>query len=211
MKLPKNAIVNKPIPKTQFYNRVTINTKLRDEFIDKIQKIIWKYKIAENTVGINKTENVEEIQVFEIELKEKVIPKNVLKIIDKIIPYPILFVMTFSQDKAYGISLKDKGILENYYFSEWNEEIDFDFNGVNLEKVYQKIIKKFIRNAETEGKDFIEIVEKDNRVKAIEIEIKQLENKLRKERQFNRKVEINAILKQKRAVLDEILNTRNKS
>ena len=61
-------------------------------------KIIWKYKLSKDTINILGTNNVEEIQIFEIELKSKIIPKNILQIIDKAIPYPILyflFIKTF--------------------------------------------------------------------------------------------------------------------
>ena len=94
--LPKSAIVNKFIAKSKFYEKAALSTRLQNEFINKIQRITWKYKLAESTVGISKTEAVTEIQIFEIELKEQSIPKNVLKVIDKAIPYQILYVFHFN-------------------------------------------------------------------------------------------------------------------
>jgi len=206
MKLPVSAKVNKVIPKTQFYNRVYVTKKLRDDFISKIQKITWKYKIAEDTININKTENVEEIQVFYIELKEKVTSKNVLQTIDKLIPYPILFVISFEDEIQYAISLKENGIVKGYYFSEWNEKIDFVFTGVDLEKVYQKIIKKFIKKTETEGRDFGDIIETDDKVNTLEKEISRLECKIKNEKQFNKKVVLNKELNKKRKDLHNLKN-----
>ena len=98
LKLPGNAYVNKFIAKSKFYERATLSTKLQNEFIKKIQKITWKYKLADETIGIFKTENVTEIQIFEIELKEQIIPQNVLKVIDKSISYPILYIFTLSTE-----------------------------------------------------------------------------------------------------------------
>ncbi len=54
-----------------FYSRLSISNKLKNEFIDKVQKIIWAYKLSGKTLNINKTKNVEEIQIFQVELKEK--------------------------------------------------------------------------------------------------------------------------------------------
>ena len=79
-KLPRAAFVNKFIPKNKFYEKAVLSTKLQKEFVDIIQKITWKYKLAESTIGITKTDKVIEIQIFEIELKEQVIPKNIMKI-----------------------------------------------------------------------------------------------------------------------------------
>ena len=66
LKLPGNAYVNKFIAKSKFYERVSISSKLQNEFTKKIQKITWKYKLAEDTIGISKTDKVTEIQIFEI-------------------------------------------------------------------------------------------------------------------------------------------------
>ena len=201
MNLPKNAIVNKAIPKQAFYSRLSISNKLKNEFIDKVQKIIWAYKLSEKTLNIDKTKNVEEIQIFQVELKEKEIPKNILKLIDKAIPYPILYIFNYNKDVAYGISLKEANVLENYYFSDWNEKIKFDFNASNLEKVYQKIIKKFIKTLDINNKEFTEIIREDAIIQEIEKDLKKLLQERRREKQFNKKVVINQQIKTKQAEL----------
>ena len=42
-KLPRDAYVKKFIPKNKFYEKSAISTKLQKEFVDKIQKVTWKY------------------------------------------------------------------------------------------------------------------------------------------------------------------------
>ncbi len=213
-KLPQNAFVNKFIAKTKFYERASLSSKLQNDFIKKIQKINWKYKLAEDTIGINKTDSVTEIQIFEIELKEQVIPKNVLKVIDKAIPYQILYQFVYKDNMAYGVTLKgqvlktmpEKGSAAawNYYFSGWNEDLDFDFTGIDLEKVYQKLIKAFINNEAKNRGDFDAIIETDSQIKSLEKEIETLSSKIKKEKQFNRKVELNKSLLKKQKQLQSI-------
>ena len=202
--MPENAVVNKFIAKTKFYERATLSSKLQNEFINKIQKITWKYKLAEDTIGISKTDSVTEIQVFEIELKEQVIPENVLKVIDKAIPYQILYQFVYKDNIAYGITLKENNIGQNYYFSEWNEKIIFDFTGIDLEKVYQKLIKAFIPDDVKNQGDFDAIVDADSRIKSLKKEISTLERKIKKEKQFNRKVELNKFLLERQKQLKSI-------
>jgi hypothetical protein len=204
LKLPKEAFVNKFIAKTKFYEKANLNAKLQKEFVDKIQKITWKYKLAESTIGVAKTEAVTEIQVFEIEMKEQVIPKNVLKVIDKSIPYQILYRFVYEGNVAYGITLKENTSVENYYFSDWNADITFDFSGIDLEKVYQKLVKAFIRGEAQNKGSFNEIIRVDYNIKTLETEIVALEIKISKEKQFNRKVEINKVLLEKKAMLANI-------
>jgi hypothetical protein len=190
--LPEQSRVHKGIPKSKFFEKALMNTKLKREFTEKIQKIYWEYKLSESTVGMSKTGTVEEIQVFIIQLKERTIPKNVLKLIDRAIPYPILYVFTYETHTAYGITLKGQG-EQRYYFSDWDAEMNFDFSGVNLEAVYKRIVKTFLGAPETE-QNFTELIENDKKRKTLEREIKALENKIKNERQFNRKVELNKTL-----------------
>lgn len=196
--LPDSALVNKFVAKSRFYDRITLSTKLQNEFTGKVRRITWKYKLAEDTIGISKTESVTEIQIFEIELKQQVIPKHIVKIVDKSIPYPILYRFIYQDDFAFGITLKDKGKTPQTYFSDWNEEIRFDFTGIDLEKVYQKLVKAFISEAGKTQQRFEDAVALDSQIKSVEKEITTLQNKIKREKQFNRKVDLN-----KRLILKE--------
>ncbi len=209
--LPDSALVNRFIAKNKFYEKATISPKLKEEFVQKIQKITWQYKLSENTLGINKTAAVTEIQVFEIELKEQFIPKNILTLIDKVIPYQILYQFKFNEQFAYAITLKglsefEKSMPTNYYFSEWNEPVQFGFTGTDLEQVYQKLIKAFIKNNTTQQKDFKSVIETDHKTKQLEKDIVLLAKKISKEKQMNRKVELNKILLDKQQQLQDMQN-----
>ena len=94
--------------------------------------------------------------------------------------------------------------MGNYYFSDWNEDLAFDFTGINLELVYQKLVKAFLRDEAKNKDDFNDIVSKDQKIRALETEIASLESRIQKERQFNRKVEIHRILLKKKALLADI-------
>jgi len=207
--LPDSALVNRFIAKTKFYDKAAISSKLKDDFVNKIQKITWQYKLSENTLGINKTAAVTEIQIFEIELKEQLIPKNILALIDKVIPYQILYQFRFNEQFAYAITLKglsdiEKSMPTDYYFSEWNEPIQFDFTGTDLEQVYQKLIKAFIKNQTTQQNDFKAVIETDHKTKQLEKDISLLAKKISKEKQMNRKVDLNKTLLDKQQQLQLI-------
>ncbi|MBN1604273.1 MAG: DUF4391 domain-containing protein [Chitinispirillaceae bacterium] len=204
LNLPQQAFVNKFVAKTKFYERSNISSRLHKEFVDSIQRITWKYKLAEETIGISKTEKVTEIQIFELELKEQIIPERVLKVIDRAIPYQILYKFYYKNSFAWGITLKEGNKAENYYFSAWDVPVPFDFTGIDLEKVYQKLVMAFITVESETKKDFSELVAGDTRKKQLLTEIALLENKIRQEKQFNRKVEINKYLLEKKALLKEV-------
>ena len=139
--LPKNCEVNKFIPKKTFYEKVNISSSAKQDFIDKLEKIYWKYKLSEDTINITKTEDVEEIEIFELVLKEKCDVKSLIKVITKEIPYTILFVIKYNQEFQYAIKVD-----ENILITNWNEEKDFKFVGFNLKEVYNDIVRKIIND-----------------------------------------------------------------
>jgi hypothetical protein len=187
-KLPKQCEVNKFIPKKVFYENLGITTKTKNEFIDIVEKITWKYKLAESTLGVNKTAQIEEIQIFEITLKIKTIPKNIIKVITKGVEYPILFVIKYQDDIAFAIN------DEKIYVSDWNEQLAFAFQGITLAIIYENIIKTII-GEQNNSKKLAEIIILKNQKDELTKKIAQLENKLKKEKQFNKKVELNRRLK----------------
>lgn len=89
-----------------------------------------------------------------------------------------------------------------YYFSDWNESITFDFNGKNLEQVYQKIIRLFIKVQNSH--DFETLIELDIKRDKLEKDISILEKRVKNEKQFKKQVEINKELKAKVRELEEL-------
>lgn len=186
--LPKECYVNKFLPKKIFYENVGVSTGVKEEFVNLIDRITWLYKLSPDTIGINKTDDIEEIQIFQIDVKEKKIPLSVIKTITKGIKYKILFLIKHEKEYCYSIKVDD------IYCSEWNEKIEFDFNAINLEIVYENIVKSIIKEEDNE-KQFDEIIDNKNNINEIEKKIKKLKQKIKNEKQFNRKVELNKELK----------------
>lgn len=197
--LPDRCKVNKFIPKKTFYEKIGISTSVKDDFINNIDKITWLYKLSENTLGISKSQDVEEIQVFEIILKEKVFPKNIIKIISKAIPYKILFVLKYNENYCYSIKVDD------IYFSKWNEDIKFNINGLTLETVYENIVKSIIKENDNMN-SFNNIIENKSKVDELSKKIEQLTNKVNNEKQFNKKVELNIELQKLKKEMEALLN-----
>ena len=196
----RKCYVNKFIPKKTFYDKIGVTSSIRNIFINDIEKITWMYKLSEDTTGISKTENVEEIEIFDIVIKTKNISENVFKVITKLIPYKILFKINYKSNFYYLVCINN-----NVYKTEWNEEINFNFNGINLENIFNNIAKLIIKE-ENSSNDFEEIInnkeQKDKMIKEINV----LENKVRSEKQFNRKVELNNELNNLKQELEELNN-----
>lgn len=198
IELPRACVVDKFIPKKTFYEKVNISSSIKEEFIEKLSKIYWKYKISEDTINISKTEDVEEIEVFELELKEKYNCKNVIRTITKNIPYPILFYIKYENDFQYAIKYSDE-----VFFSEWNNEITFTFNGLNMKMIYDNIVKK-ITNIDKSINDLDSEIQKQNSISNLEKEVSKLQSKIRSEKQFNIKVQYNEQITELKKKIEEL-------
>lgn len=199
IELPKKCLVNKFISKKTFYEKISISNAVKDEFVNEIEKIFWLYKLSEDTIGISKTEKIEEIEIFQLNLKNKTIPKNVIKTITKGIPYKILFILKYNEEFCYSIKVDD------IFATEWNKEIEVDFNTINLDILFEFIVKQVI-DTKDDNRNIKVIIDEKNTINDLEKKINHLKTKIKKEKQFNKKVELNNELNKVINELEEITN-----
>lgn len=205
---PEKAYFNRTIPKTKFYENANINKSVKDAFVSQIQQIIWAYKLSPETINLSATKSLLEIQVFNIHLKEPDLYEGVLLSIDKAIPHPIIFQLIYNQKlkviatyKRSNEADETKWVVDQYYSSGWispQEQLQLRKPlpmALSLSGLYEQMLKDLIP---IEAKDGENIREQSARLKEItqkQTEIKKLEADISKEKQFNRKVEMNAQLK----------------
>jgi hypothetical protein len=215
LNIPDRALYNRRIPKNKFYKQIGVDTKLERKFIDEIEQIIWKYKLSKDTVNLEPTKEIEEIQIFEIILKRKHISIEVLENIDRVIPYPILFILKYESDIKLVIAHKERNkidpnkmVVHSYYQTEWMKEnqIQMDvLNGLNLKDVYENILKQLLPIESTFEDNIEELIKLSEEQEKLKKEISRLEKRIKREKQFNRKVELNLKLKKKKKELEELM------
>lgn len=200
--LPNATKVNKSIPKNSF-DQYT-NTRQKRQFIDFIDKIVWTNKISSETVNLIHKE-IKEIQLFKIELKVKDDVKQVIDIIDKSIPYAIIFWIEHDSEAFISTSSKhthptneDNAIIDWTFKSDWFKKESCPYN-INLKKSIDESFKDFC--VQLTGKDLINksplesIVAQEQLLSTIGKEIERLQGKIRSSKQFNEKVKLNLELK----------------
>lgn len=202
--LPKSTYYGNRIPKQKFYEKLEASSQLKRIFIDQIKQITWKNKIAPSTINVVPGESVEEIEVFEIELKQQSLDSTVLAQIDKVIPYHILFVLVFEEKEQAWIEFKNSSNTKKriYYNTDWTDKDSnlLKLEGLSMDAIYEGLVQQIsgLELIESSSKDVLDLsvaVEKDQRLKRVENEIATLEKKIANEMQFNRQVEMNQKLK----------------
>ncbi len=210
---PASTEFNKKIPKQKFYDNLDISPALRRVFVDQIRLVYWRNKLAASTLNIATGEAVTEIEVFEVRLNDPQLDEAVLKQIDKEIPYHILFVLTCNGKAQAWIGYKEAAAsgsnafkVSRYYHTDWmpEDELHLHIDGLNMDAVYENLVRQIAGDKlQTDsGESLKESVERDEKKKQLEKQISTLENKMKKEKQLNRRMEMNTELKKIKKVLN---------
>ena len=206
---PVSTEFNKRIPKQKFYDNLDVSPTLRRVFVDQIRLVYWRNKLAASTLNIAAGEAVTEIEVFEVRLNEPLLDEAVLKQIDKEIPYHILFILTCDGKALAWIGYKEAAAsgsnafkVNLYFHTDWmpEDELQLRIDGLNMDTVYESLVRQIAGDKlqADSGESLKESVERDEKKKQLEKQIAALENKMKKEKQLNRRMEMNAELKKMR-------------
>lgn len=206
---PKTTEFNKRIPKQKFYENMDVTPYLKRLFVDQIKLIYWRNKLAATTINIAVGETVTEIEVLELCLQKGQVDEAVLQQIDREIPYHILFLLTYGGKEQAWIGYKEMAgsgtkafKVIRYYHTEWVPEgsSQFEIEGLDLDAVYAGLVRQIAGDSlpYQTGESLQTAVAQDERRRQLEKRIAALEAKMRKEKQLNRQIEINAELKRLR-------------
>ena len=213
--LPKSTEFNKRIPKQKFYENLSVTPALKRVFIDQIKVIYWRNKIAATTMNLAAGETVTELEIFEVRLDDPKLDVSVLRQIDKEIPYHIIFLLEYDGKYQAWTAYKEEAASGNnafkvgtYYHTDWlpESELPLKIDGLNIDKVYENFVRQIAGEAlQTDtGETLKESVERDERRQQLEKQITALQAKVRKEKQLNKQVQLNAELKKLRKELEEL-------
>ncbi len=200
--LPSSTVVNHRIAKEKLYQNATLTPQVREMLKVQIDSIFWRNKLADSTMAISAGETIQEIQIFEIQLRQKKLDKRVLSAICKAIPYKILFILVFEDEAQAWLEVSG-----TFYNTAWQLLDDFSlkFEGLNLDAVYENLARQISGGRLGTDGDIEEAVDRDKQRQRLEREIAALEKKVLRENQFNKQVELKGELNQLRKELERLI------
>lgn len=199
--LPKSSLEGGVIPKNSFDDYTDAN--LKRLLTKKVRRISWLNKLSYDTINL-KGENVEEIQVFHIELKEKVEIPELLLMINRAIPYHIVFVVSYEDEVYVSASMKhphptreNTDVVTDTAVGEWmkREDVPYKFELTNsLDVVFNHFFLQ-IKNVAVDDGEHIDkqklgqIIEIKSEVERLENDVKRARAKVNRTKQANRQLE----------------------
>jgi hypothetical protein len=157
---------------------------------------------------------VPEIQVFAIQLKTPELDLDVLRCIDGAVQFPILFELSFDGQTQVVAAYKrpneadaSRWVLSDYFATTWlPSEIKRAAMplALDLGGLYEQVLHRLIPTPARLQEGLVDLVDRVELVAAKQREVEKTIRKLAKEKQFNRKVEINTTLRQLKNELEQL-------
>ena len=236
---PSATEFGRVIPKSRIFENARVSKSLRKRFAQEVDKIVWSHKLAPETTNLVTSRNAPEIQIINIKLRVEVLHHDVLRAVDRAVPFPLIFEMSrgdklkvVAAHKRPSGTVNTKWLISTYFESEWLDKhtprvplpVALDM-GALYERLITPLIEGQLANLmETILPDLPQSVRDTpqkpytadkqvfatplaNRIasaEAIRAKVRDMHRtkaRLGREKQFNRRVEINATL---RSALQEL-------
>jgi hypothetical protein len=202
---PAQAAFGRTLPKNKLYARSHAGTRLKALFVQQVEQIVWQFKLAPETINLPARPAVPEIQVFGIRLKTPELNFDVLRAIDQAVQFPILFELAHAGrtqvvacHKRPSEADASRWVLSDYFASGWladNAERGAMPVALHLGGLYEQLLRALLPLPARPHETLAEHVARLDTLATKQREADKTAARLEKERQFNRKVAINADLR----------------
>ena len=202
---PKQAAFGRILPKSKIYEHAKLSKAVREFVVAQVDKIIWQYKLAPETVNLPARPDVPEIQIFTIAQKTPELSEDVLRCIDQAIPLPIFYQLTFDGRIKIKAAYKrpsetdaSKWVIDGYFETDWQADDSKRSElpvALDMAGLYEHMLRRLLPMPPRTGETLKAQVERLGQLRSKQNECRKMEARLQKEQQFNRKVELNAQLR----------------
>lgn len=237
---PRAAGFGRVVPKNKIYEHAEANTSLKNLFVREVDQIIWSHKLAPETVNLAATKQVAEIQVFRITARTATLDRDVLRAIDRAIPFPLIFEVTYGDRVRLAAAYKrpseadsTRWVVGDYFEGDWLPE-DAPRAPLpvvlNMGALYERLLEPLVAGqtarfvtglgegpqtpfTPAEAERPVSLEERIAQAEAIKAQAREVERimvRLGREKQFNKRVTINAELRAAKQELER-LTARNRS
>lgn len=189
LSFPTSTVFERRIPKQKFYQNLDVTAEVKRLFIEQIKLITWANKPSAQTMNLAPGQTVQEIEVFRIRMAGDVLDSRVLNLMDKQIPYHLLFVLERSDGKCQlSVTYKEASQsggsafqLRQNYRTVWQtpEALTLNLTGLNMDAL-----------AAPKAETLQAAVEQAQAWEKLQKQIDQLKSRMRKEKQLAKQMEI---------------------
>ncbi|RYZ46140.1 MAG: DUF4391 family protein [Sphingobacteriales bacterium] len=207
--LPASTIVDRIVPKNAF--DAYTNNAQKKKMSSLVEKIRWAHKLSLETLNLPGNA-IRELEIIEVTLRGDGDIHPVLDVIDRAIPYPILFILEGPAGSSLRLAAKhpspaseDNAVIDWVFTTSWQAEGP-QF-ALRLERNLDQVHFEACKNISGTTKPHADLPALINYMRTrteIDKKIQRIRQEMGKDIQFNRKVALNIALKKAQDMLGEL-------
>lgn len=201
---PAQTAFGRVIPKSRIYEGSGASRALQKKFVDQVERIEWTHVLRPDTLNLKAADKVEELAVIAITLHQLDVDSAVLAAIERAIPRPLIIELRHAARARLAIAWKrpslaasGQWVTSQHFFTAWGPADTPRTalpQALNLAALYGALIDPLLPPRKTADEKASARVDRAEEAGQLEREITRLEKLVARERQFNRKVELNRTL-----------------
>lgn len=183
--LPKSTEIARQLPKKAIFQKFELKPAQRDRFDADISKMTIVNAISQDTLpALQRGEIIQTIYVIEVALKKPVYDEKNIQMLCKLIPQKILFALHYEDE--IQLAIYHTKLISSSWTPE--EAVELTLLGTTTDAVWDNLVKTIGGIEVQEGNTLAEQIAFDDERAKLLLQIKQLEEKSRLERQPRRKL-----------------------
>ena len=183
---PSSTEIKKQLPKKAIYAKFDMSASQRERFDADISRIDISAMVSSKTVpALSEGEEVKEIYLLNIQLKRKEYDAKNIVMLSKLKSQKMVFALEYEEEVQFAI------YHTKLISAAWTpiEEARLPLSGLNLDSVWDNIVKQIGHIEVQEGNTLTEQIKADEEQAKLLAQIKLLERKMANEKQPRRKRE----------------------
>lgn len=199
--LPNSTLLSKQIPKKAIFQKFDLTTAQRQRIDADIARIDIIARLTQDTLpAIAVGKEVKDIYVLSVRLKTKNYHLDSIKLLARLIPQRMLFVLCHEEQAQLAI------IHEGLHTADFQakDELNIPLNGLNFDALWEQLvvtIGNISRNTEQTLNERIQ--QKKERERLLK-DIEKLERRMDKERSLGKQMQMRSQINQWRKLLETI-------
>lgn len=212
---PIATLVDRVVSKSKILEKAKVPGRLKSLMTDQIREIRWLAKLAPETIKLPATPQVAEIAIFRISLKGDTLSDDLLDLLDKAMAPPILFAIVRADGKvSHSAAFKrpseadaSQWVTSHRHRTAFREPTEPPPPlpaSLDLGRLYSAILAPLLPLGARAGEHLTSWIDRCAAYEVLRRKIDVAVARVRREKQFNRKVELNRELNALKSELEAL-------
>ncbi len=200
------------VAKEKILKQAKATATVKKLFQKQVERIRCSHELTQDKLNLRSSQNVPKILIIQLFLKSADWGIKILETIDKAFGVPVVFELHISDQLSYSACYRRRSetdarqwVHSDYFFSEWVDAEPRTGSlpvSLDMDSLYDQLVRQLSPLSSDEP--LAQLTERIGSIRKRERELERLKSRLKKERQFNRKVEINSEIRTLSAELDRL-------